>query len=104
MMIDAASIVLPAYDDVRLLQICKTGSHTGGSIDDLVDGSLVSNCPLPCKTTQTHTEFLNDLKSNETYLELDTDGVGRVGDNYLVCLSASSNLLILHVKLLFLRR
>ena len=61
MMIDVASIVLPAYDDVRLLQICKTGSHTGGSIDDLVDGSLVSNCPLPCKTTQTHTEFLNDF-------------------------------------------
>ena len=42
----------------------------GGSIDDLVDGSRVSNCPLPCKTTQTHTEFLNDFKGDETFLDI----------------------------------
>ena len=40
-----------------------------GWIEDLIDGVLVSDCLLPCKTTQTHTELLKDYNSDESYLD-----------------------------------
>ena len=63
----------------------------GGSIDDLVDGSRVSNCPLPCKTTQTHTEFLNDVKGDdETFLDISFSSRVRVTKTDLVKPTLSS--------------
>ena len=62
----------------------------GGVIDGLVVGSLVSNCPLPCKTTQTHTEFLNDLKGDETYIDISFSSRVRVTKTDLVKPTLSS--------------
>ena len=63
----------------------------GGSIDDLVDGSRVSNCPLPCKTTQTHTEFLNDVKGDdEIFLDISFSSRVRVTKTDLVKPTLSS--------------
>ena len=62
----------------------------GGSIDDLVDGSRVSNCPLPCKTTQTHTEFLNDVKGDDTFLDISFSSRVRVTKTDLVKPTLSS--------------
>ena len=59
-------------------------------MDDLVDGSLVSNCPLPCKTIQTHTEFLDDDKANETYLDISFSSRVRVTRTDLVAPTLSS--------------
>ena len=41
-----------------------------GSIYDLVDGTLVSDCPLPCQTTQTNTKFVNKYKSDKTFIDI----------------------------------
>ena len=60
------------------------------SIDDLVDGSLVSNCPLPCKTTQTHTEFLNGGETDETFLDISFSSRVRVTKTDLVKPTLSS--------------
>ena len=70
----------------------------GGLIDDLVDGSLVSNCPLPCKTTQTHTEFLNDLKGDETYIDISFSSTVRVTKTDLVKPTLSSFLSEVRLK------
>ena len=56
----------------------------GGLIDDLVDGSLVSDCPLPCIMTQTHTEFLDEYKSYETFLDISFSSRVRVTKTDLV--------------------
>ena len=40
------------------------------SIYGLVDGSLVSDCPLPCKTTQTKTKFLNKYKTEKNHIAI----------------------------------
>ena len=38
---------------------------------DLADGSLVSDCPLPCKTTQTQTKLLHKgSKPDDHYIDL----------------------------------
>jgi len=61
-----------------------------GLIDDLVDGSLVSDCPLPCKMTQTHTEFLDEYKSYETFLDISFSSRVRVTKTDLVKPTLSS--------------
>ena len=36
-------------------------------MSDLIDGTRVSDCPLPCKTTQTRAKFLYEYKDvNDT--------------------------------------
>ena len=38
---------------------------------DLVDGSQASDCPLPCKTTQTQTRFLHEsVTPNNTWIDI----------------------------------
>ena len=45
-------------------------SYFLGDIYGLIDGSLVSDCPLPCSTFKTHTKFLNEYKSDETLIDI----------------------------------
>ena len=61
-----------------------------GSIGELVDGSLVSNCILPCVTTQTHKEFLYEEKTDETYLGMTFSSKVRVTKTDLVKPTISS--------------
>ena len=61
-----------------------------GVIGELFDGSLVSNCILPCVTTQTHTEFLYDEKTDETYLDISFSSKVRVTKTDLVKPAVSS--------------
>ena len=39
-------------------------------LEDIVDGSLMSDCPLPCKTTQTHAKFLYEFKTDLTEIDI----------------------------------
>ena len=41
-----------------------------GAIIDLADGSRVSYCPLPCKTTQTQTKLLHEDKGVDTMIDI----------------------------------
>ena len=41
-----------------------------GALYDLVDGSRVSDCPLPCKTTQTQAKYLYEAKNEATQLDI----------------------------------
>ena len=61
-----------------------------GAISDLFDGSLVSNCILPCVTTQTHTEFLYDEKTDKAYLDITFSSKVRVTKTDLVKPAVSS--------------
>ena len=61
-----------------------------GVIGELFDGSLVSNCILPCVTTQTHTEFLYDEKTVKTYLNINFSSKVRVTKTDLVKPTVSS--------------
>ena len=64
---------------------------SSGGIGDLLDGSLVSNCILPCVTTQTHTEFLSDEKTDEEmYLDITFSSKVRVIKTDLVKPTISS--------------
>ena len=45
-------------------------SYVLGDIYGLIDGSLVSDCRLPCSTFKTHTKFLNEYKSDETLIDI----------------------------------
>ena len=41
-------------------------------MENLVDGSKVSDCPLPCKTTHTQTRFLHEsVKGDNTTSVID---------------------------------
>ena len=55
-----------------------------GWIEDLINGDLASDCLLPCRTTQTHTELLNDYKSDESYLDISFSSIVRVTKTDLV--------------------
>ena len=59
-------------------------------IGDLFDDSLVSNCILPCVTTQTHKEFLYEEKTDETYLGMTFSSKVRVTKTDLVKPTVSS--------------
>ena len=61
-----------------------------GVIGELFDGSLVSNCILPCVTTQTHTEFLNGGETDETFLDISFSSRVRVTKTDLVKPTLSS--------------
>ena len=61
-----------------------------GVIGELFDGSLVSNCILPCVTTQTHTEFLYDEKTDKAYLDITFSSKVRVTKTDLVKPAVSS--------------
>ena len=39
-------------------------------LEDIVDGTLISDCPLPCKTTQTHAKFLYEFKTDLTEIDI----------------------------------
>ena len=41
-----------------------------GALYDLVDGSLVSDCPLPCKRTQTEAKYLYQNADKLTQLDI----------------------------------
>ena len=41
-----------------------------GALQDLVDGTQVSDCPLPCKTTHTQTALLQKSASDASRLEI----------------------------------
>ena len=55
-----------------------------GWIEDLIDGTLISDCLLPCRTTQTHTELLKDYKSDESYLDISFSSIVTVTKTDLV--------------------
>ena len=57
---------------------------------NLVDGILVSDCPLPCKRTQTQTKFLNEYKSEATVLDITFSSKVRVTKTDLVKPTLSS--------------
>ena len=57
---------------------------------NLVDGILVSDCPLPCKRTQTQTKFLNEYKSEVTVLDITFSSKVRVTKTDLVKPTLSS--------------
>ena len=40
-----------------------------GAVDDLLDGSVVSNCPLPCITTQTEVKLLYEA-DDDFYIDI----------------------------------
>ena len=44
---------------------------------DLIDGSTVSDCPLPCKTTQTQTKYLYE-NNNGKFTRIDIAFSSRV--------------------------
>ena len=50
---------------------------------DLADGSLMSDCPLPCKTTQTETKFLYETK-DDNYIDISFSSQVRVTTTDLV--------------------
>ena len=67
-------------------------SYILGILRYLVDGDLVSDCPLPCKTTQTYTKFLYETKSESSGIGISlpskirvtkTDFVGPTFTNFL---------------------
>ena len=52
---------------------------------DLADGSLVSDCPLPCKTTQTQTKLLHKGSNpDDHYIDLAFSSKVRVTTTDLV--------------------
>ena len=41
-----------------------------GKIFDLADGTMVSDCPLPCKTIQTKAKLLYEYKDVDTMIDI----------------------------------
>ena len=50
----------------------------------MVDGSSVSDCPLPCKTTQTEAKFLYEEKGKDTSFDITFSSTVRVTTTDLV--------------------
>ena len=61
-----------------------------GVLQDLVDGSLVSDCPLPCKTTQTQAKYLYEAKNKLTEIDITFSSRVRVTKTDLVKPALSS--------------
>ena len=73
--------------DVRaVLQYCNVAD----TLYNLVDGLLVSDCPLPCKRTRTQTKFLNEYKSEGAVLDITFSSKVRVTKTDLVKPTLSS--------------
>ena len=58
--------------------------------EKLTDGDLRSDCPLPCKTTQTQTKFLDELEDEFTGFFISFSSTVRVTKTDLVRPSISS--------------
>ena len=50
----------------------------------MVDGSSVSDCPLPCKTTQTEAKFLYENQDKDTIIDITFSSTVRVTTTDLV--------------------
>ena len=59
-------------------------SYILGILRYLVDGDLVSDCPLPCKTTQTYTKFLYETKSESSGIAISLPSKIKVTNTDLV--------------------
>ena len=57
---------------------------------DLVDGSSVSDCPLPCQTTQTEAKFLYEYEDKDTHIDITFSSKVRVTTTDLVKPTLSS--------------
>ena len=56
----------------------------------MVDGSSVSDCPLPCKTTQTEAKLLYEYKNKDTSIDIAFSSKVRVTTTDLVKPTLSS--------------
>ena len=67
---------------------------------NLIDGSLVSDCALPCKTTQTEAKYLYENKGSETLIDVAFSSKVRVTKTDLVKPTLSSFLSEMRLKVL----
>ena len=58
---DLAHVTTEAFDEF--------GTY-GRTMADMIDGSLVSDCPLPCKTTHTQAKLFNTMSSADTEIDI----------------------------------
>ena len=77
-------------DEYAKKRVPNSDVKCSDTLYNLVDGILVSDCPLPCKRTQTQTKFLNEYKSEVTVLDITLSSKVRVTKTDLVKPALSS--------------
>ena len=70
---------------------------------DLADGSRVSDCPLPCKTTQAQTKLLFEEKNTDTYIDITFSSKVKLTKTDLVKPTLSSFLSEVRLKKFFMK-
>ena len=75
--------LMPIWQSDNFLEVSTKGvfDENGTSyvtLFDFFDGSHLSDCPLPCKTTQTRNKFLFESMGDDTIIEIQFSSTVRV--------------------------